>query len=144
MDVFVEYICCLYSIRLSLHCGTIFSGRIYSCVLSMIDCVRARMYGYIAARLPTHNIYLQIAAAIHDWRQSTRRNTIREKPPITSRNAKILSTYRSPSIIPSIISSWDGRMNNATGAGNVDFGYGCCCSPRDGVGISKPKFFRRG
>jgi len=22
---------CLYSIRLSLHCGTIFSGRIYSC-----------------------------------------------------------------------------------------------------------------
>ena len=109
---------CLYSIQLSLHCRTIFSGRIYSCVLSMVDCVRGRMYG----RKPTHDIYLQIAPAIHDWRQSTRRITIREKPPITSRNAKILSTHRSPSIIPSIISSLDGRMSDAAGAENVGFG----------------------
>jgi len=65
---------------------------------------------------------------------------LREKPPITSRKAKILSTHRSPSIIPSIISSFYGWMSDAAGAENVDFGYGCCCSPQDDVGITKPKF----
>jgi len=34
-------------------------------------------------------------------------------------------------------------MNNTAETENIDFGYGCCCSPPNNMRIDKPKISRR-